>query len=98
MNTETGEIKELTPEALELMKKVGEDTQVLAEEKLREYNKWKEIPVGKEIEIDGLHFVISHARVDTQEVILKPVSIDSHDKNDPKKITSNPVGKMKLTL
>ena len=80
MNTETGEIKELNPEEqaqkivdlesqkVELEKKLQETS-----EELEDKRKWKAIPIGQEIEISGLKFIVHHARVDTQEVVLKPV-------------------------
>lgn len=80
MNTETGEIISATPEQLTLFgekekaesleNKISEVT-----EKIKNENKgkWLEIPLGEEVTLsNGLKFKVAYARVDTQEVVLKP--------------------------
>jgi len=73
MNSETGEIKELnTEEQSQKLAELEKQKEEL-EQQIKEAKKWKELPIGEEVDIEGLKFVISHVRIDTQEVILKPV-------------------------
>lgn len=83
MNQETGQIINATAEEIKLLneleaKKVELETAVSTSEenqKLTVAQKWKSIPIGEEIDIGGLKFIIKCVRVDTQEVILSPVGL-----------------------